>query len=379
MRKQLISIALTSALVSAPLHAEIQLSGFGSIVGGMTTSSDENLYGYNENFDFKEGSLFAIQATSDLENGLGVTVQLEAKGTDDWNPEFKWAYVSYDATDNVRLLAGRQRLPFYMYSDYLDVSYAYAWIEPPNGVYNVPFDTFDGLGAVYNTTMGSVDGSFHAVYGRNTDELNIFGNNTTLEVNDLAGLAATFTYEWLTLRAGYFAADVTIPIDDLDGLAALWDQAGFANIANNTRVEDDSASFLELGFQLNFDAIMFVGEYTELEIDNTPLASEESYYVMAGYQFEKVLVHLTYGMDEGITDNYTSGVPYGLHDDIDILKASTEGLINSQAEDANYITAGVRYDFHDSAALKFEYTTYSDELSSAGDAGLFRVAVVTVF
>jgi len=149
MKKHLISIALVSALMSASASAEIQLSGFASVVGGMTTSSDESLYGYNDNLDFKEGSLFAIQASSDLGDGLGVTVQLEAKGTDEWTPEFKWAYVSYDASDSVRLLAGRQRIPFYMYSDYLDVSYAYAWIDPPKGVYQGLFDTFDGLGAVY--------------------------------------------------------------------------------------------------------------------------------------------------------------------------------------------------------------------------------------
>ena len=142
MKKCLTSIALISALSSTTTYADIQISGFGSIVGGMTTSSDEQLYGFDDNFDFKEGSLFALQASSDLENGLGVTVQLQAKGADDWDPEFKWAYVSYDVSDDFRVLAGRQRLPFYMYSDFLDVSYAYAWIEPPEGVYNVLFDTF---------------------------------------------------------------------------------------------------------------------------------------------------------------------------------------------------------------------------------------------
>ena len=42
--------------------------------------------GYDDNIDFKEGSLFAIQASSDLGDKLGVTVQITAKGTDDWDP-----------------------------------------------------------------------------------------------------------------------------------------------------------------------------------------------------------------------------------------------------------------------------------------------------
>ncbi len=379
MKKHLISITLASALTSASLHAEIHLSGFASIVGGVTTSSDERLYNYDDNFDFKQGSLVALQASSDLENGLGVTIQLMAKGQDDWDTEFKWAYVSYDASDNLRILAGRQRIPFYMYSGFLDVSYAYAWIEPPKGVYDVIFDTFDGLGAVYTTNFGNVDASFHGVFGRNTDELDALGEIITPEFNNIAGLATTLTYDWLTLRAGYFVADLVMPFNSLNTLAAGWQQAGFDDIADNTRIEDDSATFLEFGFQINLDAIIVVAEYTELEADNVPIADDESYYIMVGYQFDQVLVHVTYGADEGTIDNYTSDIPYGLDPGLDFLKGSTEGVLASQKEKQNYFSFGVRYDFHDSAALKLEYTDFSDDINSNSDAGLFRVALVTVF
>jgi hypothetical protein len=298
MKKHLISIALASALVSSSLHAEIHLSGFASIVGGATTSSKEQLYNYDDNFDFKNDSLVALQASSDLDNGLGVTVQLTAKGEDDWDPEFKWAYVSYDASDNLRVLAGRQRVPFYMYSDFLDVSYAYGWISPPKGVYDVVFDTFDGLGAVYTTNFGNVDASFHGIYGRYTDELDLFGEKIKPEFNDLTGLAITFTYDWLTLRTAYFVADLTMPLSDIEALGAGWKQAGFDNIANNTRISEDSSTFLELGFQINIDEIIVIGEYTELAFDNMPFGDQESYYVMAGYQFDQVLVHVTFGADD---------------------------------------------------------------------------------
>ena len=379
MKKRLLPLAVTSALLSGSLHAEIHLSGFASIVGGVTTSSDDSLYGYDDKFDFKQGSLFAIQASSDLENGLGVTVQLTAKGQDDWDPEFKWAFLSYDVNDNLRVLAGRQRAPFYMYSDFLDVSYAYPWISPPNGVYDLIFDTFDGLGAIYNTTLGDVDASFHAIYGRNTDEIKAFGETTTPDINGMTGLASTFTYDWLTLRASYFVAEVTIPFNDLSALSGGWQQAGQTEIANNTLIAEDDASFLEFGFQMNFDEIIVVGEYTKLEIKDTPLAEEKSYYVMAGYQFDTVLVHLTYGVDDNTNDIYSSAIPYGIADPIDFLKANTEGFLASQISEEKYLTLGARYDFHDSAALKFEYTDFSNENNSNHDAGLLRVALVTVF
>ena len=379
MKKSLLSLALATTFLSGSLHAEIHLSGFASVVGGLTTSSDDNLYGYDDKFDFKQGSLFAIQASSDLENGLGVTVQLTAKGQDDWEPEFKWAFLSYDVNDNLRILAGKQRAPFYMYSDYLDVSYAYPWIAPPRGVYDLIFDTFDGLGAVYNTTLGDVDATFHGIYGRNTDKLDAFGQTSTPDINTMTGLASTFTYDWLTLRASYFVADVSIPFDDLSALAGGWEQVGMPDIAQNTLINEDDASFLEFGFQMNFDEIIVVGEYTKLEVENTPLAEENSYYVMAGYQFDEVLVHVTYGVDDNKNDIYTSGVPYGIADPIDFLKQQTEGFLNGQISEEKYVTIGARYDFHDSAALKFEYTDFSDDNNSNRDAGLFRAALVTIF
>jgi hypothetical protein len=379
MKKRLLPLAVASVLLSGSLHAEIHLNGFASIVGGATTSSDDRLYGYDNDFNFKQGSLVALQASSDLENGLGVTVQLTAKGVDDWDPEFKWAFVSYDVNDNLRVLAGRQRAPFYMYSDFLDVSYAYPWISPPKGVYDLIFDTFDGLGAVYNTTFGDVDATFHGIYGRNTDEISAFGQVTTPDIKGMTGLASTFNYDWLTVRASYFVADVSIPFDDLTGLAGGWQQAGQSDIANNTLINEDDASFLEFGFQMNFDEVIVVGEYTKLKIDNSPLAEEESYYVMAGYQFDDVLLHITYGVDDDSTNIYSSDIPYGLDAGLDILKGNTEGFLNSQISEESYIMLGARYDFHDSAALKFEYTDFSDDNNSNNDAGLFRVALVTLF
>jgi len=379
MKKHLISIALASAFVSGSLHAEIHLSGFASIVGGTTTSSKEQLYNYKDEFDFKQGSLVALQASSDLGDGLGVTVQLTAKGGDDWDPEFKWAYVSYDASEKLRVLAGRQRAPFFMYSDYLDVSYAYSWIDPPKGVYDLLFDTFDGLGAIYTTNFDDVDATFHAIYGRNTDEVSLFGEQLVPEFNGLMGLSATFTYDWLTLRTGYFVTDMTMPLTDLEALGAGWQQAGFQDIANQTLVDDDSISFLELGFQINIDEIIVVAEYTELTFDDAPFGDQESFYIMGGYQFDKVLVHVTYGTDKEVISNYTSDVPFGLAPGLDILKAGTQGLLESQNVEEDYITIGARYEFHDSAAVKVEYTDFSNDNNSASDAGLFRVALVTVF
>jgi hypothetical protein len=100
---------------------------------------------------------------------------------------------------------------------------------------------------------------------------------------------------------------------------------------------------------------------------------------MAGYQFDKVLVHVTYGTDEEGISNYTSNVPFGLDPGLDALKSGTQSILASQNIEEDYITIGARYEFHDSAAVKVEYTDFSNDNNSVNDAGLFRVALVTVF
>ncbi len=48
---------------------------------------------------------------------------------------------------------------------------------------------------------------------------------------------------------------------------------------------------------------------------------------MAGYQFDGVLVHITYGMDDNSTNIYSSDIPLWLGSGIDFLKANTEKLL----------------------------------------------------
>jgi hypothetical protein len=385
MKKLSKTVALSSLLVTSIAQADIAFNGFASIVGGLTTSSDTSLQGYDDSIDFSNGSLFALQASSDLGNGLGVTAQIVSRGSNDWDPDFEWAYISYDATDNLRFLAGRQRAPFYMYSDFLDVSYAYAWITPPEGVYDLIFDTFDGLGAVYSTSFGEFDTNFQFMYGRNTEELNISGTQANSDFTGMFGGSITLNREWLTLRAGYFQADMNIPVDGFEELAAGWTAVGFDDIASNVVASEDTVTFVEAGFQIDHSNIIVVGEYTKLTLDDTPFANEESYYVMAGYQFDSVLLHVTYGADENSKDDITSAANYVIpatneyEGTVNVLKATTQFVVNDFKDEQSYITIGARWDFHDSAALKFEYTDFTDDLNGMNDTGLFRTALVTVF
>ncbi len=376
-----VSSCLLLNTVSNVAMAEINFNGFASIVGGTTTASDEFLYGYENNLDFKKDSLFALQVSSDLESGLGITAQIMSRGANDWDPKFEWAYVSYDVNDSLRVLAGRQRAPFYMYSDFLDVSYAYPWITPPNGVYNLVFDSFDGLGVISSNQIREFDITTHIIYGNNNSDIHsdVFKETISPNMKNLVGASVTVSREWLTLRGAYFQTDMTLPFTALQSLSGGWAQAGFANISNDVAIKSDTATFAELGMQIDYNNYLVNAEYTKLTLDNTPLTDQESYYVMLGKRFNDFLVHITYGKDDNKKSDFTTAAPFGVAPSLDFLKSSTQQVIAAQKVDSKYITVGVRWDFHDSAALKFEYTNFNDSLNNTNDANLVRVALVTVF
>ena len=127
--------------------------------------SGDTLYGYTDEIDFKNESLFAIQFQSDLGEKLSVTAQLMARGNNDFDAEFEWAFLTYQLTDEWRLNAGRLRTPFYKYSDFKDVGYAYDWSRVPEAVYNLDFDNIEGVSLYRTATVGSLDSTLQFIAG----------------------------------------------------------------------------------------------------------------------------------------------------------------------------------------------------------------------
>ncbi|GLX83188.1 porin family protein [Thalassotalea eurytherma] len=381
--KTKLSMIVLASMISAPsFAADIERNGFASIVAGQTTSSDQEFDGYTNDLTFDNGSIIGLQATSDLGNGLGMTAQIIAKGEDGWDPEFAWAYLSYDFTDDTRVLVGRQRAPFYMYSDYIDVSYAYPWITPPSGVYSLPFDAINGVSIIHSMQIGQFDTTTHVSYGQNSEPTEVLGELVDVDVESVVIGSFTANRDWLTLRAAYAVANVSFygdegsSIDQIADLAAIWEGLGYSNIANGLVSNSDQGSFLQVGFQIDHNDWLFVGEYTEVDLSDSVIGKDDSFYVMAGKRFDNIMLHVTYGQDNSAGKLLTSGITEPAFVD---LVAATDAAMNSQNEDSNFATVGARWDFHEAAALKFEYTKHSDDLNGLNDADVVRMAFVTVF
>lgn len=387
MNKKVLGLtAVLVLLAAAPLQAEVRFNGFASIVAGTTFDEDESLYGYDDTLSFKPESLFALQVSSDLGDKLTATAQIISRGENDFETDFEWAYLSYQLNDNTQMSIGRMRIPFYRYSDYLDVGYAYTWVRPPQSVYNLVFSTFDGVSVINNHTLGSWDSSLQFIYGSYTGGINLLSDDDPSELNDMAGLNWTLSYDWFTARAVYIQAETSTSFaNDPDPNQTLNTGIGlvgniFPDAANGLLVDEDDGSFLGFGVSIDHSNFLIDAEFTTVEVEDSLVATQKQFYVSVAYQFDEWSPYVVFQSREDTNDDdYSSNLPELLEvpgiGPVPV-RATFLQILASQESERDVVTLGARYNFHPSAALKFDYTSRD---SGGSTRAAYSVGINLVF
>lgn len=350
MKTKLLTPCLLAAAIvaaSGTQAADIRFNGFASVVGGMTTSEGDDLLAgapsgftadaptqarYDDDFSLKPDTNFGLQVTANLGDGLSVTGQFTGAGGEDFDAQVSWAYVSYDINDSWTLLAGRQRIPFFFYSDFLDVGYAYHWIRPPVET-NVSVDSLDGIQFRYQGYMGSWDTRVQ-VYGGTSDSTTTLGGNTTdLGLEDAIGVVFYTNNDWLQLRATHMVADFFLE----------------APGSNQTDSSPVGVEFSGIAAHATFGNGFVVSEYMTYTFDDPVFAAAwdkyEGAYISAGYRIGDVTPHVTFSTANQSLIGFA-------------------GVVDGD-EGSDAITIGARWDFHSQAAFKMEYTSRTEESDSA--------------
>ena len=372
MRKSLLSLAVITALSSTALMADVRVSGFMNVVGGQSdVDSGVSPLGYDDKGDFQQDSLAAIQVSGSVADNMGATIQLIAQNDPaNDNIRMEWGYVYYDASDEVRILAGRIRPSLFLYSDYLDVGYAYTWITPPDEVYSqVAISNLDGGSIAYNLELGD-----------NTLTTTVFGGNSTdkkdmgaagiidFAMDSVVGAEIAFSNDYGKIRAGYIQSEVTNN--------AAFPGTTPAPVIAGLEMNESGASFYGVGINGAYEDFQIAAEYIVRDMDETASPDISSYYAMLGYSIGD------------FTPNYTYAVA-----DSDLEESTNPGVNQGRAgnlDDRTSHTFGLRYEVNAQAALKIEYNMATITTSSwvAGtpaliesdeDANTIRVALNVVF
>ncbi|AIF97818.1 hypothetical protein [Alteromonas australica] len=392
--KTKLAILSMAGLLTTPALADIQINGFANLIGGMTLDDDESVYDYDSDFNFNPASVFGLQVRGDVSDKLSATAQLVGRGSDDYDADFEWAYMTYMLNNNVNISAGRLRMPLFKYSASLDIGYSYHWLTPPDAIYGIDFNNIDGVRLDYSTYSGDWEYGGQLTVGRVETDTTISGTPAALELENVMALSLEATRDWFSARTLFARAKVSAFNDDfetfVDGLNAFGSSIPSASLAAaEFSVDEDTGTFFEVAVDIDkYD--WFVGaEFTQTEVDGAVIADNKAWYVTAGMRFGKFTPHITYEVEEA--DNGTQlGLVAALPSTISTDEAEKDatwasiyqtsaGIAAQQELDVSALTVGIRYDVEPGFALKTDVTWYSDDLNDLNDATLLKVGVNYTF
>jgi len=372
--KKILVIALSTfcLMFTAYGHAEITFQGFASFVGGTTLDSDETYVGYENKLEYDKNSLFGLQVSSNMGEGLTVTGQLIARGNENYQPEFEWMYLSYNVTPTLNAKMGRIRTPFYMFSEYLEVGYTYPWIRPPVELYAAQVTNMDGLSFLYDMPIGKMDTQYMIVIG-NRDT---FSNDPTATVSDykpLVGINAQFEYEAYTTKLIYTQGDISFESTAIDGTVALFNtDTAFRD--KYVAVKDSTVVFAGAALNMDFYPFSVLLEFSSIDFDDLILAADETRTLASvTYNFEPCAVTYSLSGNQKESDSALANKATGA-----VLQGTAAAILTSTDRDVMTHTLGYRHDFHDSAAFKVELISTEDS-DLKTEATLVRFGVDMIF
>lgn len=395
-----LALSTVVAITAIPTKAELSFNGFASIKAGMlfdtpkdlnndgTIDSDEYAYsGYiTEDLSFKDNSLFALQASADLTEGLSATVQLMAEGRGDYEVDARWAYLSYQLSDNWTVQAGRIILPAFYKSEFEKVGYAHNYNLLPRTVYTpLSFSNVEGIRFNNSSYFGDWSLNSSLGYSNWQGNISISGVSYGGSLNDIVSGNFELNRDWLTLFGGAFVTEVefdsldqavTIPtIDALLGPAVQAGALSAAELAATKKALSFSGDglYFYYGFDIDYNDWLATYEYAEYGIKDAGDSINEVYYFTFGKRFDEFVVSITTGeYEQPIDQSHINALAPIAQPVAAALKA------NLAIQQYTLDQLSVRYNFHPAAAFKLDLFVW-DPQKSGEDLTGFSVGMDLVF
>lgn len=401
MQKKILLILVAGLFAMSQAMAEVQINGFASVVTGIDFEEDAQSDYNDRTVDNLQESKVALQWSADLGDGMRFVGQTMARGdaAEGFQLNYDWAYFDFNIGNSAKLKFGRLRIPFYKYSDYLDVGYAYHWITPPTSMYSLTFSNMDGVSYQQNFQGLGMDHSLTLAVGTYQGLLTLGEEQVSSALENLVAINWAATVGNHEFTAAYAQADVYMPAAATAGLAGIADAGG--DDGDNVLINGDYGFFMGAGYKGTFGDFSIFSEYSIVEIENSVLADTAGGYLGVSYLIDDYTYHITYGVRTAKEKEYAAttdaidlgiaavaaagGTPTAADASGSTLNSTARFLGNG---DSNTITIGVRKDIGISTAIKVDLDLYTEDriqdsavasVSEEKKSTVLKFAVETMF
>lgn len=370
----------------------IDFSGFARFVGGYLNEENAAYLGYEDRLSFDNQSLLGLRADAKLNEEFSAVGQLLGHTADNRDSGIEWLYLKYQPQRFLQFKLGRQRTPFYYYSDVIDVGFAYPWINPPQQVYNgYPFYIYDGISGTYDFTGSNFALALEGYWGQFDDTYSPADFDAEATADDLRGVIVNLRIAEIELRASYHTADAEVVVPDLINFSNELRQLGFKRSADTLHI-NGKADFFQFSASYEKLDYFLIFEWTQIDSAVLLVPRLRNFYLTAGFNYYPYTFFLTYGHNETKYDDPVLEIPIGVSPQLDELAVAYQMTFDSlPVDDLSSYAIGIRWDWRTNIAFKSEIThligkndqrsffRITDDDAFDREATLFQVAAEWVF
>lgn len=352
----------------------LQINGYGTF-GGSYQENGNILYrdslntdeGARGNFSFANQTKLGLQLDVIANENITFTFQGLASQNNTNNKliSLQWANAKYQLNDSFDIRIGRMQLPIFMFSDISNISFFYDFVHLPDMYGAIPFHNYDGVELNFSNDYNTFSTALKVFYGESQDSLQTVSNDialtSDLTIKKLYGIVFEFTIDDLKLRANYTQFDFSLDHQPINNILSFFKSLGIPSInqaIENNKIEAVKSSYIELGFNYDFQNAYLLGEYVNLNSRGF-MSNTSSWYIGSGYHFEKWTPFLMFSKSKS-KSNYENiliptGSPAGLVAVITGANSAFSTIANSTRFEQETTSLGTRYDISDNVALKMQY------------------------
>jgi hypothetical protein len=272
-------LALSTAYAQETDAPAVRVSGFGT---GALTWTDTNDAQFARPRQFSGvgtsprpgvDSNLGLQVDAKINDWLSLTGQglVRKDVEDDYGADATLAFAKVKVSDAVSVRVGKLAMAVFMISDFRQVGYANTMVRPSQEVYSqVPLNSVDGADIIWQKGVGDSTLTTQFAYGH-TREGVAGGGHAAVSANSILNIV--FEHGPVTLRLGRNDGELTV------------DSPYF-------KLPKTKVSFTAAGLALDWKNVVVQSEYTQARGVGV---GSDSWYVMAGYRFGKLLPFYHHG------------------------------------------------------------------------------------
>ncbi|MBF0360596.1 MAG: hypothetical protein HQK49_06275 [Oligoflexia bacterium] len=359
---------------------QVEIKGF--LTTGATRGDSNNPLNYeiDKKVNYLYDTKLGLNFSSIITNHWTIAAQLLAKkwtgeNEEDFKVKADWIFAKYRPYNSLYFKVGKQKLPLWLISEYLDVGLLYPWIRPPLEVYTLgPLSNFFGGSINYTYDFGTYSVISEVFIGQTSFNLkdrnleyskgkteSIFGSNITF-FHPQVKIRASVVRAPRSYQDNYFQTN-TNTYDNGDTTRPV--RNSYSQTFITTKTLNDF-TFWTLGTQLNYYDSFLYSEYAHLDEHAKDFfdGKYDSFYFTLGHRIKKVTPVLTYAFYKANLSNLI----YIVDSNPPQTVISSTARISKQ----HSLIAGLIIHTTDNSDLKFEYQR-SEVLKTNGtyEHGLF--------